>query len=546
MSYLNYIIRQIESNDYKLTELYLSEKYIQDDGAIKIAKALKNNNKLTTLCLKMNNIGDDGIIALSQSLKENNSLKWLNLYNNHIGDKGAIALAKILINNQGLDILDLESNNISNEGAIAIAQSIKQNDKLTVIDLQNNSFDDQGAKELIEALKINHKIIKLDMKDNNISDELMDKAKFLVNINKILAYKECANSHVIEKALKNLKNNNTNKITFDNNSINMANIDELVKLSVIYKSMIYSSNIPLEDRKAKSDTISNNFASLIIGKIKDKDNIPNFDDLHKIFKLGDMELSTLSCLEKSVTPIQMQALQNYMLETYKLDTDKVNSMPNSIFKNNMLAELKKRQYLRQMQNNENLYEMLEIWNDRAISFGIKVLKKRIEYINNINEKAKEIYFGISGDKEEISISYKPLGMNVEEYLKNPNEIYENMLKKSLKSDIRLGVTSAGPHRDDCEILINGLESRIYGSQGQQRSAVIAMKLAEAEVLVKSIGESPIILLDDVMSELDNNRQSYILNELKGRQIFITCCSPETINLMNKGKMFHVKNGIIVD
>lgn len=198
--------------------------------------------------------------------------------------------------------------------------------------------------------------------------------------------------------------------------------------------------------------------------------------------------------------------------------------------------------LRQMQFTDNLEIMLDIWNDRAVSFGIEIIKKRTKYIKNLNEKAKEIYLGISGNREDFNIEYKALSMNADVFLENPKEIYENALKKSLKSDIRLGVTSIGPHRDDCEIIINGLEARIYGSQGQQRSAVIAMKLAEAEVLEKSIGEAPIILLDDVMSELDSQRQSYILNKLTNRQIFITACTPDTVEIMEKGKMFHVDNG----
>ena len=100
----------------------------------------------------------------------------------------------------------------------------------------------------------------------------------------------------------------------------------------------------------------------------------------------------------------------------------------------------------------------------------------------------------------------------------------------------------GPHRDDIEININGVSARSFGSQGQKRSAAIALKLAEAEVIKKFTGENPVILLDDVMSELDTSRQDYILNHIRDRQVFITCCDPGSILRMSEGKTFNVING----
>ena len=118
------------------------------------------------------------------------------------------------------------------------------------------------------------------------------------------------------------------------------------------------------------------------------------------------------------------------------------------------------------------------------------------------------------------------------------------LKNARSTDIRTGFTSVGPHRDDLNIEINGLSARTYGSQGQQRSIVLALKLAEADILFEKTGERPVILLDDVMSELDMSRRDYLLNHLDGRQVFITCCDPETVRLMEKGKGFFVENGAV--
>ena len=116
------------------------------------------------------------------------------------------------------------------------------------------------------------------------------------------------------------------------------------------------------------------------------------------------------------------------------------------------------------------------------------------------------------------------------------------LRRTQRGDVRTAFTSLGPHRDDLELEIGGVSARVYGSQAQQRSLVLALKLAEAEMLHRSSGETPIVLLDDVMSELDQSRQDYLLNHLHGRQVFITCCSPETVSLMETGRRFRVEGG----
>ena len=108
-----------------------------------------------------------------------------------------------------------------------------------------------------------------------------------------------------------------------------------------------------------------------------------------------------------------------------------------------------------------------------------------------------------------------------------------------------GVTSIGPHRDDIDFKINGISARKFGSQGQKRSVALAVKLAEAEVITKNTGECPIILLDDVMSELDATRQNYILNHIKGMQSFITCCDDQSVKNLIAGKKFIVKNGSVL-
>lgn len=202
--------------------------------------------------------------------------------------------------------------------------------------------------------------------------------------------------------------------------------------------------------------------------------------------------------------------------------------------------------LKDMVRFPELRDTLEIWDMRLAKLGVTVMSERISYVSKLVPRVKEIYSGISKGKEQIEVEYSPSVKFSSENFSHADaeQIFLSELKRTLHSDMRSGFTSVGPHRDDLEIKINGLSARSYGSQGQQRSAVLALKLAEAETLAGVSGETPIVLLDDVMSELDQSRQDYLLNHLHGRQVFITCCSPETVSLQETGKRFKVESGHI--
>lgn len=121
--------------------------------------------------------------------------------------------------------------------------------------------------------------------------------------------------------------------------------------------------------------------------------------------------------------------------------------------------------------------------------------------------------------------------NAKVYSDDPYEIKDfllNRLRETRRDDIYNKITSIGPHRDDLDIKIDGLSARSFGSQGQQRSSALSLKLSESEIIKEITGDEPVILLDDVMSELDLTRQDYILNNISGRQVFITCCDPNTV------------------
>lgn len=190
-----------------------------------------------------------------------------------------------------------------------------------------------------------------------------------------------------------------------------------------------------------------------------------------------------------------------------------------------------------------LADTLAVWNSRLARLGAQVIQERCAFTQRAATEISEIYDGIAKGREKLDVRYCPSvkgGGTVEE----TEESFLQELTRMTASDLRSGFTSVGPHRDDLEIDIDGVSARAYGSQGQQRSAVLAMKLAEAKILTEFSGESPIVLLDDVMSELDRQRQDYLLNHLQGQQVFITCCSPESVELLETGMRFHVEDGAV--
>ncbi len=181
--------------------------------------------------------------------------------------------------------------------------------------------------------------------------------------------------------------------------------------------------------------------------------------------------------------------------------------------------------------------MLDVWDMQMEEYATAVIKKRSEFIAEINQIASQIHDDISAQKEKLQVIYEP---NVV-----AEEFGEKMLKYREK-DILYQTTSIGPHRDDLTFLINGMDVKVYGSQGQQRSVVLSMKLAELNIMKRYIGEEPILLLDDVLSELDHNRQGDLFKYTQNIQTLITCTGIEQSvwNTQKIGKLYSVKNGNI--
>ena len=179
-------------------------------------------------------------------------------------------------------------------------------------------------------------------------------------------------------------------------------------------------------------------------------------------------------------------------------------------------------YLKQIKLEKKDENLLEIWDEKLVDYGTKVFEYRNEYIKKIQEKIKKIHKEITQEKEEIEIKYFSDA--------NTRQNFLNELKSRRKLDIIKGFTTKGIHRDDFVVYINGKEVQVFGSQGQNRTAVLSLKLSELQVIYDDIGESPILLLDDFMSELDNKRRKNFLDNIKDIQVIITCT--EKISLEN--------------
>lgn len=207
-----------------------------------------------------------------------------------------------------------------------------------------------------------------------------------------------------------------------------------------------------------------------------------------------------------------------------------------LLKNYTRAVLQRNKIIKDYKYDSTLGIMLDVFEKEIVENGEKIITQRKKYINSLNLFLPDIYEGISSGKEALETSY---------ICKCKGEKLEESLKELRKEDMYSGVTSVGPHRDDIEFKINSISARSFGSQGQKRSIALAIKLAEAEVLKENVGECPVFLLDDVMSELDPSRQDFILNHIKGMQTFLTCCDPSNFKNLKAGKIFNVKEGKVV-
>ncbi|QIB27857.1 DNA replication/repair protein RecF [Caloranaerobacter azorensis] len=234
-----------------------------------------------------------------------------------------------------------------------------------------------------------------------------------------------------------------------------------------------------------------------------------------------------------------------------LDTEISQIKPKYRYNINRYSKILKQRnnLLKSVQINNNKLKTIEVWDMQLADVGSEIIKERIEFIEKISKISKKIHKNITDGIEELELKYMPsFNIDCELSKKEIKETFIKVLNKNLSKDIEKGTTEFGPHRDDIKININGLDVKTFGSQGQQRTAALSMKLAEVELVKSEIGEYPVLLLDDVLSELDLKRRKFLLSAFKDIQTIIT--STEDIDVLNISKedkkVFYVSKGNIVN
>lgn len=287
---------------------------------------------------------------------------------------------------------------------------------------------------------------------------------------------------------------------------------DLCKVEVSYSKVDREGIIKAEINDKKtffSNGVKQNKISDIIGKI----NVVIFtpDDIEIIKDGPQKRRRFLDMMISSLRPNYLHLLNSY---------NKVLEQRNN--------------FLRQIKLENKNPAMLDIWDEQLSEYSFKIYEYRKYFIEKISKSIEDIHSLITkSGKEDIKIKYISNSKNKESFLEN--------LKKSRAVDIKRGFTATGIHRDDFMIYINSRPVSIFGSQGQQRTAILTLKLCELKIVKEEIGDTPILLLDDYMSELDEKRRTSFLENIKGNQVIITCT--DRIDLENESSIYYVENGI---
>ena len=335
---------------------------------------------------------------------------------------------------------------------------------------------------------------------------------------------------------ENLEINLENKINifYGDNAQGKTNILEAIYLCALGKSF--------RTKKEKELILfskENSFIEIIYQK-KDREGKINLEiNNKKYFYLNNIKLKKLSEILGNInivlfSPDDINIIKGVPENRRKFLNIMISQLrPNYVYNYNLYLKIleQRNNYLRQIKFENKNKELLEIWNQQLTICAENVYNYRKEFIEKILNKINNIHSKITEEKEKINIKYISNFKSKEEFLKE--------LKESEDIDIQKGYTTKGIHRDDFEIYINNNKLNIYGSQGQIRSFILSLKLSELEIIYDEIGEYPILLLDDFMSELDEKRRVGFLNSVKDAQVLITCTDKLVDNMWIT---FNVKDG----
>lgn len=303
----------------------------------------------------------------------------------------------------------------------------------------------------------------------------------------------------------------------DREIIRFDNDESHIKVNVRKNDMNYRIDMHLKKNKPKGIAVNGipikravelfGILNIVFFSPEDLNIIKNGPSERRRFI--DMELSQLD-------KIYLDCLINY---------NKVVNQRNSLLKEYAFS------------GREDIISSLDIWDMQLVKYGNDVIKSREKFVKDINDLVKSIHTKLSGDREQLEIIYEPC---VKE------QDFESELVRVRDRDLKFKCTNIGPHKDDMCFLINGMDVRKYGSQGQQRTAALSLKLAEIELVKQIIHDTPVLFLDDVLSELDSRRQNFLLDSIGNIQTMITCTGIDEFinNRFSINKIFKVVNGTV--
>ena len=303
----------------------------------------------------------------------------------------------------------------------------------------------------------------------------------------------------------------------DREIIRFDNDESHIKVNVKKNDMNYRIDMHLKKNKPKGIAVNGipikravelfGILNIVFFSPEDLNIIKNGPSERRRFI--DMELSQLD-------KIYLDCLINY---------NKVVNQRNSLLKEYAFS------------GREDIISSLDIWDMQLVKYGNDVIKSREKFVKDINDLEKSIHTKLSGDREQLEIIYEPC---VKE------QDFESELVRVRDRDLKFKCTNIGPHKDDMCFLINGMDVRKYGSQGQQRTAALSLKLAEIELVKQIIHDTPVLFLDDVLSELDSRRQNFLLDSIGNIQTMITCTGLDEFinNRFSINKIFKVVNGTV--
>lgn len=197
--------------------------------------------------------------------------------------------------------------------------------------------------------------------------------------------------------------------------------------------------------------------------------------------------------------------------------------------------LQRNRLLKDIMFRSDYREVLDVFDMQLVQYGTQVIQRRRHFTEELNQIIGQIHGRLTGGHEQMTLEYEA---NTDE------DSLESMLKRNLEKDLKQKTTTTGPHRDDLSFVVNGIDIRKFGSQGQQRTAALSLKLSEIELVKRVIGDTPVLLLDDVLSELDSSRQNYLLNSIRDVQTMLTCTGLDELinNRFSISKVYRVVNG----